>query len=63
VETPVRWRKPMGRHKGLDLPEMHLPESEATCAEVISRPLSGETTPEHADIVMSAIQKLFGRRT
>lgn len=59
VESLVHWARPMWTHKGLGLEDPHLPETEAICREVISLPMSAETTPEHVDIVVAAIREFF----
>jgi len=59
VETLVHWAKPMWHHKGLDLGDHDLPETERICREVISLPMSAETTDEHVDITVSAIREFF----
>lgn len=60
VETLVHWPKPMWRHEGLKLGEQRLPETEAICREVISLPMSAETTPEHVDETVKAVRTFFG---
>lgn len=59
VETLVHWPKPVWEHKGLELGEHHLPETESICREVISLPMSAETTEEHVDITVQAIRRFF----
>jgi len=59
VETLVHWPKPMWEHKGLGLEHPHLPETESMCREVISLPMSAETTPEQVDITVSCIRDFF----
>ena len=59
VETLVHWPKPMWEHKGLGLENPHLPETERICREVISLPMSAETTPEQVDITVSCIRDFF----
>lgn len=56
VETLVHWPTPMWRYEGLTLGDWHLPETEAICREVISLPMSAETTPEHVDIVVASVR-------
>ena len=62
VETLVHWRKPMWEHKGLHLPHPPLPETERICREVISLPMSAETMPEEAAIIVEAVQEFFVSR-
>src|SRR5205085_899315 len=59
VETLVHWPKPMWDHKGLQLGRPELPQTEAICREVISLPLSAETTAEQAEITSSCIRTFF----
>jgi dTDP-4-amino-4,6-dideoxygalactose transaminase len=62
VETLVHWARPMWEHKGLGLADPGLPETGRLCREVISLPMSAETTPEHVEIVADAIRLFFDRR-
>ena len=62
VETLLHWATPMWAHPGLRLPDPHLPETEAICGEVISLPMSAETTPEHVDITTGCIREFFARK-
>jgi len=59
VETLVHWPKPMWEHKGLGLESPGLPETESVCKEVISLPMSAETTPEHVEITVGCIRDFF----
>jgi len=59
VETLVHWPKPVWKHKGLELGELHLPETESICRQVISLPMSAETTEEQAESVVSCIRDFF----
>jgi aminotransferase EvaB len=61
VETLVHWAKPMWEHKGLALDNPVLPETEGICREVISLPMSAETTPEHVELTVSCIRKFFSK--
>jgi len=61
VETLVHWPKPMWEHKGLELGHHSLPETEAICREVISLPMSAETTPEHVEITCQSIRSFFAK--
>jgi dTDP-3-amino-2,3,6-trideoxy-4-keto-D-glucose/dTDP-3-amino-3,4,6-trideoxy-alpha-D-glucose/dTDP-2,6-dideoxy-D-kanosamine transaminase len=56
VETLVHWPKPMWKHPGLGLGDPNLPFTEKICREVISLPMSAETTPEHVRITAEAIR-------
>lgn len=59
VETLVHWPKPMWEHKGLGLENPRLPETESICREVISLPMSAETTEGHVDITVQCIREFF----
>lgn len=59
VETLLHWPKPVWRHAGLNLPPQSLPETEAICREVISLPMSAETTPEQVDEVVHAVREFW----
>lgn len=62
VETLVHWPKPMWEHRGLALPAPHLPETERICREVVSLPMSAETTDEHVDITVAAVREFVEQR-
>ena len=62
VETLVHWPKPMWEHKDLALDNPGLLETESICKEVISLPMSAETTPEHVEITVGCIRDFFGSR-
>ena len=62
VETLVHWAKPMWEHKDLALENPGLPETENICREVISLPMSAETTPEHVEITVGCIRDFFASR-
>jgi dTDP-3-amino-2,3,6-trideoxy-4-keto-D-glucose/dTDP-3-amino-3,4,6-trideoxy-alpha-D-glucose/dTDP-2,6-dideoxy-D-kanosamine transaminase len=59
VETLVHWLKPMWEHKGLDLTNPGLPQTESICREVLSLPMSAETTPEEVEIVVESIRSFY----
>jgi len=59
VETLVHWPKPMWEHKDLGLEDPGLPETQKICAEVISLPMSAETTPEQVEITAGCIREFF----
>ncbi len=61
VETLVHWPKPVWEHKDLGLKDPGLPETVAICREVISLPMSAETTDEHVDLTVAAVRAFFGR--
>lgn len=59
VETLVHWPKPMWEHKGLGLSNPRLSETESICREVISLPMSAETTEEQVAYTVEAIRGFF----
>ena len=59
VETLVSWPKPMWEHRALGLGRPHLPETEALCREVLSLPMSAETTAEHVEITVESLMDFF----
>lgn len=59
IETLVHWPKPMWEHQGLALENPHLPETESICQEVVSLPMSAETTREQVEIAVRSIRKFF----
>lgn len=59
VETLVHWTKPMWEHKGLELPNPGLKGTEDICHEVISLPMSAETTEEHVRTACQVIKNFF----
>lgn len=61
IETLVSWPKPMWEHAGLRLRNPNLPETERICKEVISLPMSAETSPEQVGIVAQSIRSFFSR--
>ena len=62
VETLVHWPRPMWEHTGLALVNPRLRETESICREVISLPISAETTPEQVEIVVESIRDFFATR-
>ncbi|MGH7593895.1 MAG: DegT/DnrJ/EryC1/StrS family aminotransferase [Gemmatimonadales bacterium] len=61
VETLVHWPKPMWEHKALSLGNLHLLETERICGEVLSLPMSAETTVEQVEAVVASIRRFFCR--
>ncbi|HLJ40382.1 MAG TPA: DegT/DnrJ/EryC1/StrS family aminotransferase [Candidatus Acidoferrales bacterium] len=59
VETLVHWPKPMWKHERLGLQNPGLAETEKICREVISLPMSAETTAEHVEIVVDCIRSFY----
>jgi len=62
IETLVHWPKPMWEHRGLGLANPGLPETEAICREVVSLPMSAETTFEQVDYTTAQIREFFSSR-
>lgn len=62
VETLISWPKPMWQHLALRLGEQDLPVTEALCREVISLPMSAETTEEHVQITSDLVRKFYTGR-
>ena len=62
VETLVHWPKPMWKHTGLALAGPALPETESICKQVISLPMSAETTPEQVEFTAACIRRFFASR-
>lgn len=60
VETLVHWQKPMWEHKALGLAAMPGSETGSLCREVISLPMSAETTAAHVDETVRVIRAFFG---
>lgn len=61
IETLVSWNKPMWEHAALALGPYHMPETEAICREVISLPMSAETSAEDVVATSTAIRNFFAR--
>jgi dTDP-4-amino-4,6-dideoxygalactose transaminase len=61
VETLISWPKPMWEHPGLKLPNPNLKFTERVCREVLSLPLSAETTGEHVEITAAAIREFYAK--
>jgi len=59
VETLVHWFKPVWEHKALNLGSWNLPETVNICKEVISLPMSAETTEDEVSITCDVIRKFF----
>jgi dTDP-4-amino-4,6-dideoxygalactose transaminase len=62
IETLIHWAKPMWEHRGLGLENPGLPETEAICREVLSLPMSAETTPEQVETTVRAIRAFFSSK-
>ncbi|MBV9181254.1 MAG: DegT/DnrJ/EryC1/StrS family aminotransferase [Acidobacteria bacterium] len=61
IETLISWPKPMWEHRGLGLRSPRLPFTERICREVLSLPMSAETTEEQVDIVAQSVRTFFVR--
>jgi len=59
VETLVHWPKPVWEHRALGFGTLDLPRTAAICREVISLPMSAETTREHVEITADVIRSFF----
>lgn len=57
IETLVHWPKPVWEHPGLGLANPGLERTERLCREVLSLPMSAETTFEQADYVARCIRR------
>ena len=62
VETLVHWSRPMWEHQGLGLAVPDVPETLSICREVLSLPMSAETTEEHVDATVACVQSFFSSR-
>lgn len=63
IETLVSWPNPMWEHRGLALENPELHETESICREVISLPMSAETTPEQVEVTVGCIRDFFALRS
>jgi dTDP-4-amino-4,6-dideoxygalactose transaminase len=59
IETLVHWSKPMWHHMALGLGRPNLPQTETICREVLSLPMSAETTDADIEFVVTAIRDFF----
>jgi dTDP-4-amino-4,6-dideoxygalactose transaminase len=62
VEILIHWKKPIWEHASLALENPGLSETESICREVISLPMSAETTAAHVEIVVSCIREFYALR-
>jgi len=53
----------MWEHEALELENPGLPGTEAICREVVSLPMSAETTEEHVEVTVNAVRKFFELQT
>ena len=59
ISCPDLSGKPMWEHAGLRLGNPNLPETESVCREVISVPMSAETTIQQVEITVEVIRDFF----
>ena len=59
IETLVHWQKPMWEHTGLGLAAPDVPETLSICREVLSLPMSAETTAAQVDVIVAAVRAFF----
>ncbi len=59
IETLVSWPRPLWSHEGLALGRPDLPVSERLCREVISLPMSAETTEQDVRLTCEAIRAFY----
>jgi dTDP-4-amino-4,6-dideoxygalactose transaminase len=59
VETLVHWPKPVWEHPGLGLGTHDLPETVRICREVISLPMSAETTEAHVEATVQVVREFY----
>jgi len=59
IETLVHWAKPMWEHPGLGLQNPGTPETQSICNEVISLPMSAETTCEQVAMTVQSVREFF----
>ncbi|MCC2639805.1 MAG: DegT/DnrJ/EryC1/StrS aminotransferase [Nitrospira sp.] len=62
VETLVHWPKPMWEHQGLGLAIPNVPETQSLCREVLSLPMSAETTEDHVAATVACLQAFFSKQ-
>jgi len=59
VETLVHWPKPVWEHRALGLGGCRWPETEAICREVVSLPMSAETTDDDVAATVEIARQFF----
>ncbi len=59
VETIISWPVPTYREELLLPNDIHLPETERICTEVLSLPMYPELTDEQVDLVIAAVTKFY----
>lgn len=63
VETLVHWPKPMWEHQGLGLAIPQVPETLSVCREVLSLPMSAETTEAQVDMTVACLHSFFSKQS
>lgn len=63
VETLIHWSKPMWMHEGLRLSNPGLPHTSRLCREVLSLPMSAETTFDQVEEVVQAVRDFVRERS
>jgi dTDP-4-amino-4,6-dideoxygalactose transaminase len=61
IETLVHWARPMWSHEALKLQNPDLGMVERICREVISLPMSAETTEQDVDITVEVMREFFAK--
>ena len=61
VETLISWPKPIWEHRALGLGNPDLPATVKLCREVISLPMSAETTPDQVQTTVGAIREFYDK--
>lgn len=59
IETLVHWPKPVWHHAALHLGNPCLPNTETLCREVLSLPMSAETTEQQVEMVVESICSFY----
>lgn len=63
IETLAHWPKPMWEHRGLGLDAPKVPETLSLCREVLSLPMSAETTDDHVAMTVACLQSFFSKHS
>ena len=61
IETLIHWVKPMWEHRGLGLAAPDVPETLSICREVLSLPMSAETTEAQVQTIIAALEAFFSK--
>lgn len=59
IETLVHWPKPVWQHAALGLADPGLPKTRRICSEVISLPMSAETSRADVDFIVDAARRFY----